>query len=67
MGPSGRITDTENFNIVAKLTEGSGCGSSSQSGTDYDDLKFSPVVRVNETKLRLTLGPFFSQGSVGDL
>ena len=47
MGPSGRVADAENLDIIAQLTEGSGRGGSSQSGADYYYLKFSPVVGID--------------------
>ena len=65
--PTGRVTDTEDFDVVAKLSERSSCGRATKARSDNYNLELSPVVGIDKTKFRLTFGPFFSQRSVRNL
>ena len=59
--PARAVLVTETFHVVAKLAQRGGGGSTGEAAPDDDDLKFPAVIRGNQSRVILVIGPFFRQ------
>ena len=66
VGAAGRILDAEDLDVIAQLTERSGCGRAAQAGTDDDDVEFAFVGRAYDFDGRLVVAPFLSEFAGGN-
>lgn len=56
----------EDLDVIAQLTERSGCGRAAQAGTDDDDVEFAFVGRAYDFDGRLVVAPFLSEFAGGN-
>ena len=64
---AGRILDAEVQYVKAHLAQRGGCRCTCQTGTHDDDVEFALIGGVDEFLVSLIVGPFLSDGSLGNL